>query len=221
MKRTLTAVALCALTFGGLSVAPTAATAGPTESSRVVGGTPKAVNGARITRYFRGAVAALPVAAENRTGYAREKFVHWNDVDRDCQNTRAEVLKSESRIRTTGRCTISRGKWLSYYDQRIIYRATYLDIDHMIPLAESWDSGARAWSAARRQAFANDLTDRRSLVAVTASTNRSKSDRDPAEWLPQYKKCRYAFEWTIVKTRWSLRVDTAEKGSAARSGDSG
>ena len=48
-------------------------------------------------------------------------------------------------------------------------------------LAEAWDSGASQWTAARRQAYANDLGAERSLVAVTAKSNRSKADQDPAQ----------------------------------------
>jgi hypothetical protein len=50
------------------------------------------------------------------------------------------------------------------------------------------------------------------LVAVTARTNRSKADQDPAEWLlpatDQY--CRYIGEWIGTKLRWGLAVDKAE-----------
>ncbi|GAO12837.1 hypothetical protein TPA0598_13_00210 [Streptomyces lydicamycinicus] len=55
----------------------------------------------------------------------------------------------------------------------------------MVPLAEAWNSGASQWTAARRQAYANDLGAERSLVAVTAKSNRSKADQDPAQWMPQ------------------------------------
>ena len=48
-------------------------------------------------------------------------------------------------------------------------------------LAEAWRSGAWAWTAAQRMEFANDLDDSRTLLAVTASLNRSKSDRDVAQ----------------------------------------
>ncbi|CAL9674121.1 hypothetical protein SUDANB176_07636 (plasmid) [Streptomyces sp. enrichment culture] len=75
--------------------------------------------------------------------------------------------------------------------------ASGLDIDHMVPLAESWDSGASAWTAQRREAYANDQGADASLVAVTARSNRSKADQDPAEWLPPAAgvHCRYVAEW--------------------------
>src|SRR5205085_10550088 len=89
--------------------------------------------------------------------------------------------------------------------------ASDLDVDHMVPLAEAWDSGARTWSTARRTAYANDLTDPRSLIAVSAGSNRSKGDQDPAEWTPSRNVCNYVKQWVVVKTRWSLSVNEAER----------
>lgn len=42
----------------------------------------------------------------------------------------------------------------------------------------------QAWTAVRREACANDQGQLVSPVAVTARSNRSKADQDPAEWLP-------------------------------------
>jgi hypothetical protein len=83
----------------------------------------------------------------------------------------------------------------------------------MVPLAEAWDSGASGWDAARREAYANDLGQATSLVAVTAASNRSESDQDPAQWLPPAAGavCRYVSEWTATKLRWGLAVDEAEQ----------
>lgn len=171
--------------------------------------------GARVHQRLRAAVHALPVAAEHHAGYQRAKFRLWVDANGDCQNTRAEVLVQESKVRTRG-CHVTRGKWYSYYDNRTWRSASRLDIDHVVPLAEAWDSGARRWNAATRQRYANDLGDRRTLVAVTSSVNRSKGAKDPARWLPRYGKCRYVRDWVAVKTRWSLTVNPAEKATLTR-----
>ncbi|MEU1663533.1 DUF1524 domain-containing protein [Streptomyces sparsogenes] len=87
----------------------------------------------------------------------------------------------------------------------------------MVPLAEAWDSGASTWTAAERQAYANDLDEPRALVAVTARENRQKADQDPAEWMPSAPsaRCRYVTEWAVVKTRWGLSVDQVEAESLA------
>ncbi|GHE25293.1 hypothetical protein GCM10018781_76550 [Kitasatospora indigofera] len=78
--------------------------------------------------------------------------------------------------------------------------------------------GASSWSAAERQAYANDLGDDRSLIAVTAKSNRSKTDKDPADWLPPADDyvCTYVTDWTTVKTRWGLTADPREKDALQR-----
>lgn len=161
------------------------------------------------------AVSDLPVATESRTGYDRDLFNHWVDADGDGCSTRNEVLISEADdpVTVSSSCALSGGRWYSYYDAVSQTSASALDIDHMVPLAEAWDSGASSWTAAEREAYANDLGDARSLVAVTAGENRSKGDQDVAEWLPGSEQCRYLREFVAVKHRWGLSVDSAEKSA--------
>ena len=163
---------------------------------------------------------ALSVAAEDGSGYSRSSFKHWIDEDRDGCDTRREVLIAESLrpVRVGSRCSISGGQWFSVYDGRTSTNASSFDIDHVVALKEAWDSGAKTWTAERRQAFANDLTTPFSLIAVSASSNRSKGDRDPAEWVPPRREywCQYAIEWVGVKATWSLSVDPAEKAALGR-----
>ncbi len=172
-------------------------------------------NPAALPMTLKQAVAALPTAAESREGYQRSLFKHWTDEDRDSCNTREEVLIAESRIEPTvgAGCKVTGGQWYSYYDGKTLTQPRDLDIDHMVPLAEAWDSGASTWSAKRRQAYANDLGDERSLVAVTARSNRSKADQDPAQWQPPLAdaRCTYAADWVVTKLRWGLSVDKAER----------
>ncbi|MFJ1744246.1 HNH endonuclease family protein [Streptomyces microflavus] len=162
------------------------------------------------------AVGLVKVTEEDRTGYTRTKFKHWNSGDdaTDGCNTRAEVLLAEAVVAPTveAGCKLTGGSWTSYYDGQEVTSAGSLDIDHMVPLAEAWDSGASAWSAARREAYANDQGSAVSLVAVTARTNRSKSDQDPADWMPPSPEaqCRYVGEWVSTKLRWQLTADDRE-----------
>ncbi|WNV84958.1 HNH endonuclease family protein [Umezawaea sp. Da 62-37] len=140
---------------------------------------------------------------------------HWIDADRDGCSTRAEVLLAEAADAPaiTGRCTITGGRWYSSYDDVYLEDARGLDIDHMVPLAEAWDSGAGNWDAQRRQDYANDLDEPLALIAVTGRTNRSKSDQDPTDWMPPHPqaRCGYLTAWVTVKTRWQLTVDPAEQ----------
>lgn len=161
------------------------------------------------------AIEELPLAAESRDGYQRTSFKHWIDEDRDGCSTRNEVLIAESRTPTEigPGCKVLAGEWFSYYDQQTVTEPRGLDIDHMVPLAEAWDSGASQWTKERRQAYANDLDADRSLVAVTARTNRSKADQDPAQWMPPSgdAHCTYLSDWVATKLRWGLTVDTGEQ----------
>ncbi|MEU5116649.1 HNH endonuclease family protein [Streptomyces longwoodensis] len=167
-----------------------------------------------MTLPVREALAHIPVAGEDRTGYERSAFKHWVDADRDGCNTRAEVLKADALTAPEQgpRYALSGGQWYSAYDDRYIQGPSGLDIDHLVPLAEAWDSGASAWSAAEREAYANDLGDDRALIAVSAASNRSKADQDPSTWLLPATgyRCQYATDWVADKTRWGLSIDTAE-----------
>lgn len=166
---------------------------------------------------LRSAVSGLPVAAENRTGYNRSLFPLWIDADHDGCNTRNEVLISEATTTPTvgSGCALSGGRWLSYYDGATWTNPSDVDIDHLVPLAEAWDSGASKWTTAQRQSYANDLGDARTLVAVTDNVNQAKGDQDPTTWLPPLSsvRCRYVNEWVAVKLRWRLTVDAAEKST--------
>jgi hypothetical protein len=161
-----------------------------------------------------GLLALLPIEPERRDGYERSLFVLWIDADGDGCNTRREVLLRDAVIepQVGPRCSLSGGRWVSPYDGLVVTDPAKLQIDHVIPLAEAWDSGASAWSPAERQAFANDLGVPFALLAVSATTNESKSDSDPADWLPPLaaERCPYLGDWLATKARWGLAVDQRE-----------
>jgi hypothetical protein len=157
---------------------------------------------------------SLTIQVEVTSGYDRGLFRHWIDADRDGCDARKEVLIQESltQVGLGDRCKVETGSWLSIYDNQLITDSSKLDIDHMIPLKEAWDSGADQWTAAKRQAFANDLDLPQALIAVSAGSNRSKSARDPSDWLPTNQSyiCQYIQDWMIVKVKWELSVDQRE-----------
>lgn len=73
-------------------------------------------------------------------------------------------------------------------------------------------SGAAAWTTARRQAFANDLTNPQ-LLAVTDNVNQAKGDKGPEEWKPPLTSyyCTYSKMWIKVKSVYALTITSAEK----------
>jgi hypothetical protein len=160
-------------------------------------------------------LAALTVAPEGpETGYSRDKFPHWIDQGNSC-NTREVVLKRDGTNVSTGSdCYPTSGSWTSPYDGATWTNPADVDIDHMVPLAQAWRSGASSWTTARRQSFANDLTHAQ-LWAVTDNVNQAKGDKDPAQWKPPLTSdwCLYARAWTDVKYVYGLTADSAEKSA--------
>jgi hypothetical protein len=170
---------------------------------------PEPVDAATARSYL----AALPVATEDGTGYDRDLFPHWSSQSDGC-DTRDVVLQRDGDDISVGDdCAIS-GSWYSVYDGATWYESGDVDIDHLVPLAEAWASGASAWTTDDREVFANDLTNPQ-LIAVTDNVNQEKSDQDPAEWMPPATDyhCTYARAWVQVKYTYGLSVDEAEAGA--------
>ncbi|MFI0243097.1 HNH endonuclease family protein [Streptomyces sp. NPDC016845] len=162
------------------------------------------------------AVERLSVAPEHRDGYQRGLYKHWNrglDPHDGC-NTRKEVIIAEAAEapHITAGCKLTGGTWHSAYDHATVHDAARLDVDHFVPLAEVHDSEQTPWSPARREAYANDQTSPDTLIAVTAASNRSKADKDPAQWMPTDHSyhCTYTATWVATKLRWDLAADPAE-----------
>ncbi len=160
-------------------------------------------------------LAALTVAAESHSStYNRDLFPHWITISGTC-NTREQVLKRDgTNVVVDSSCAPTSGTWRSPYDGATWRLASDVDIDHMVPLAEAWASGAWAWTTAQRQTYANDLGGPE-LWAVTDNVNQSKGDKDPAEWKPPLTSfyCTYARAWVQVKWYYNLTIDSAEKSA--------
>ncbi|WP_430781251.1 HNH endonuclease family protein [Actinoplanes sp. G11-F43] len=162
----------------------------------------------------RSKLGGLTVAAEGKmTGYSREKFPHWRSAGSNCDVRDTVLERDGDQVKLDG-CNVVAGTWDSFYDDKVIDSPTKVDIDHMVPLAAAWRSGAAKWTNEERGDFANDL-DRPQLFAVSASSNRSKGDQDPSTWKPpaQASWCVYAQDWIEVKSHWKLTVTDKEKAA--------
>ena len=187
----------------------------------IAGGSPERSNASGMLRVGGGSAIGLlqniRVENERGAGYVRALFEHWRDIDGDGCDAREQVLKRDSVTLPQVdpyKCKVIAGDWVSPYDGARWSDPTDIDIDHVVALKEAWDSGAWAWSAATRNAYANDTTDRRTLLAVTDNVNQQKSDRDPSNWVPPLKSnlCTYLGNWISVKARWNLSMDQSEWG---------
>jgi len=164
-----------------------------------------------------GLLQNIRVQNERGSGYVRALFEHWRDIDGDGCDSRQQVLKRDSVTLPQVdpySCKVIAGDWVSPYDGARWSDPTDIDIDHVVALKEAWDSGAWAWSSATRKAYANDTSDKRTLLAVTDNVNQRKSDKDPSNWTPPLKSylCTYLGNWISVKARWNLSMDKSEWG---------
>jgi len=166
----------------------------------------------QITPQATAGDGVLYITSDHLEGYDRNLFKLWIDADKNGCDTRAEVLIAEATVKPkrAAKCKLTGGKWLSSYDGVAYTDASKLDIDHLVPLAEAWRSGAWAWTDEQRMEYANDLEDEWALNAVTAAVNRSKGDKDISQWLPKKNVCTYLAGWVIIKAKFELTVDIAE-----------
>ncbi len=142
--------------------------------------------------------------------YSRKYFKHWIDVDGDCQNTRDELLLSWSeapvKFQTKRRCKVVSGRWKDFYYNEVILDASLIDVDHIVPLKNAWESGANKWSDRIRIDFANDYDN---LVVTNRSYNRSKGSQTPLTWSPIDRSyyCKYLNRWIEIKKKYELEID--------------
>ncbi len=158
-------------------------------------------------------VARATIDAENEgrdfvLRYDRALYKHWSDFDGDCMNTRHEMLAASSQIKpklSPDGCYVSKGQWLDPFSGKQFTRASDLDVDHIIPLAWAHSHGAHAWTARKREQFANDPEN---LLVVDDGLNQSKGKKGPDQWMPpnQSYRCEYLDRWKTVLGKYSLAM---------------
>ncbi|MGW6709315.1 GmrSD restriction endonuclease domain-containing protein [Streptomyces sp. NPDC054956] len=198
---------------GTASSAPPAASVSPAAPDDAKPAPGDRLPGMVSTAVARTQLAGLKVAAPGTmSGYSRDKFTHWAEQGDKCDTREVVLQRDGTNVTRDSECKAVSGTWTSLYDDVVVTEASKMDIDHMVPLAEGWRSGAAGWDAAKRKAFANDLTHPQ-LLAVTAKSNRSKGDQSPDLWQPPSKAswCQYGRAWTTVKSAYGLTVTEPEK----------
>lgn len=144
--------------------------------------------------------------------YRRDAWPHWDDIDGDGCDARQQALRAASTIpaQVDAPCKVITGNWVSPYDGFTTTQPGDLDIDHIVPLENTHNSGGWAWSTDQRRQYANDQT---GLWAVSAASNRSKGASPPDRWRPPNHGvwCEYAQRWTGIKAHWALTATTTER----------
>lgn len=161
-------------------------------------------------------LAALTVGTpHSMTGYSRDAFDIWAGQPDGC-TTRQDVLARDGDgvVEGSDGCQPTSGSWYSAYDGTTVTVVAQATIDHVVPLADAWRTGADQWTAAQRKAFGNDLTDAQ-LIIASSSSNSSKGDKDPSEWKPPNTAywCTYGEEYVSVKYAFHLFVTGDEKSA--------
>lgn len=169
-------------------------------------------------------------------GYARAEFGSaWTDASdapwsRDGLSTRDDVLsrdltsvlcKVQPPRTAAGRCVVRSGVLHDPYTDRTIdfmrgvTTSLAVQIDHVVALGDSWQTGAQRLTRAERVDLANDPLE---LVAVDGPTNEAKGDGDAATWLPPNRsfRCAYVARQVAVKFKYHLWVTAAERAAVAR-----
>lgn len=225
IRKAVTVTALVtALGGGGYGVAASTLfdTAAP-----VLGAVGGAASEAASDRLAVAALRELPVKGRApKTGYDREQFGSaWSDVDRNGCDTRNDILRrdlvDETFKKGTRDCVVLTGTLRDPYTGRTIkFRrgqrtSSEVQVDHVVALSASWQTGAQRLTPGRRKELANDPLN---LLAVDGGANQSKGDGDAATWLPPVKsyRCAYAARQIAVKRKYDLWVTTAEKAALGR-----
>jgi outer membrane biosynthesis protein TonB len=170
-------------------------------------------------------LATLPIKGKAaKTGYDRSGMfgTAWLDVDRNGCDTRNDILARDlTAIVKSGQCRVLTGNLVSPFTGTAIsfLRGTatsaQVQIDHVVSLSNSWQTGAQQLTEAQRISFANDPIN---LLAVDGSSNASKGAGDTATWLPPNKsfRCAYVARQVSVKATYGLWVTQAEHDAMAR-----
>ena len=167
------------------------------------------------------ALKGLEVAPPgSMAGYDREDFPHWSDAqefgwdvsDSACDVREAALIRDGEDVAVGEGCDVESGRWLDPYTTRTYTDPLDIDIDHLVPLANAYRSGASEWDTAERERYANDPDN---LFSVEDNANQEKGDKGPEAWKPPNRAiwCQYARRWIGVKSGYALAINPQEKAA--------
>jgi hypothetical protein len=171
-------------------------------------------NGGRLPRNSKPTTKAKKDNAKFSTIYDRHSWSHWSDFDKDCQDTRQEVLIAASstpvKFKSIKKCKVKSGSWYDPFSDKTWTDPSDLDVDHIVPLAWAHGHGGASWSKKQKKVFANDF---QNLLAVEDNLNQSKSAQSPDTWMPPNQKfrCEYVSKFNEIVNKYGLEYVPSEK----------
>ncbi len=149
---------------------------------------------------------------ENIPTYNRKSWGQWADYDRDCQNTRHEILIERSLTKvelSKNGCRALNGKWEDFYTGEFITDSNLIQIDHVVPVKMAHVWGGYNWEKIQKQKFYNDLDN---LVITSSKNNSQKGANDITVWQPAKKDraCMQAQKWLQIKRRYGFFISELE-----------
>jgi hypothetical protein len=206
---------------------PTEGTTGPSKTSRASGGSTEATtpSGTTTSRVSGGSAEASQALNKlkveqpgSMSGYSREKFRHWSKASNfgwdapqaSCDSREAALARDGQNVEVGSGCKVMSGTWFDPYTNQTYSDPQDLDIDHVVPLANAWRSGASSWDDKQRESYANDPD---VLLSVEDNANQEKGDKGPEAWKPPNENewCDYAERWISIKSKYNLSVNEQEK----------
>jgi hypothetical protein len=200
--------------FGQGGSGTTGSASGPSRAP----GAPAAPSASEAGEMLRG-LRVAPVGS--MAGYSREEFPHWaadgtefgwNEPDGSCDVRDDALIRDGRGVEVDEECSFTSGDWLDPYTGKTLTDPGDVDIDHVVPLANAWRSGAASWDEEEREAYANDPG---VLLSVDDAENQVKGDKGPEAWRPPNADygCEYARRWISIKHQWKLTINTDEKAT--------
>jgi hypothetical protein len=197
---------------------PSGSDNGPTTGPATAAGAPSPPSAERALSMLGELTVAPP---GSMGGYSRDEFPHWasdaasygwKEPDGSCDVRDTALIRDGEGVQIDEDCSITAGTWFDPYTGQTLTDSSEVDIDHVVPLANAWRSGASsaAWSTADREEYANDPE---VLLSADDAANQTKGDKGPEAWKPPNGDywCEYARRWIWIKSDWDLSVNPNEK----------
>lgn len=136
-----------------------------------------------------------------------------------CDVREAVLYRDGKNVQVDDDCNILQGVWLDPYNN-VTYSynlgkgvkvvISHLEIEHIVPFANAYVSGAYKWTDETFKMFAHDVNN---LIVVNGSDNSAKGDKGPESWEPENSDyhCEYATSWVKTKAEYELSITKDEQ----------